>query len=76
MSIQMQAPAEVLLAAIAPSVEIVALMMIALPVALFFIVLLLALRHAARGMPIRPSAPRAMMQFGMAMPQRSHLRAA
>lgn len=80
MSIQSTTSAELLLGAIAPSIEIVALMVIALPVALFFIVLLLALRHAARGMqargPARGPAPRVMAQFGMPAPQRSLLHAA
>lgn len=80
--------ADVLLGATAPSIEIVALLVTAIPVSLFLIVLLLALRHAARGMqaktssrasasrkhaPFGVSAPRAM---GSVAPRRSQLRAA
>lgn len=76
MSIQSPMSAEFLLGAIAPSIEIVSLVMITLPFALFVIVLLLTLRHAARGMQVRTQMPRVITQFGMPAPQRSHLRAA
>lgn len=76
MSIQSPMSAEALLAAIASPIEIIALVVTALPLALFLIVLLLALRHAARGMQIRTRTPRVLTPFGMAAPQRSQMRLA